>query len=76
MDHAMTTAIVSILTAVVSVALLATFLSKNSDTRGIITAGSQGFSQILGTALSPVTGGGFGFSGNTSNININSGMFQ
>jgi hypothetical protein len=40
-------------------------VSKNANTTGVIQAGSQGFSQALSTALSPVTGSsGFGsFSG-------------
>lgn len=68
-----TTAIVSILTAVIGVAFLATIVSKNANTAGVISAGSSGFSQILNTALSPVTaGGGFASLGNfnTSNINV------
>lgn len=61
MDNQMITAVVSILTAVVGVAILATIVSKNSNTAGVISAGGSAFSGILGTALSPVTGNG-GFS--------------
>lgn len=57
----LTTAMVSILTAVIGVAILATIVSKNSNTSGVITAGGNAFSGILGTALSPVTGGSSGF---------------
>lgn len=67
MDSQLTTAIVSILTAVVGVALLATIVSKNSNTTGVLNAGFSGFNSILGTALSPVTGGG-NFSANGFNI--------
>lgn len=61
MDNHLTTAIVSILTAVVGVAILATIVSKNSNTSGVISASGSAFSNILGTALSPVTGGNGGF---------------
>lgn len=72
MESQLFTSIVSILTAVVGVAFLATLVSKNSNTQGLITAGSSGFSQILGTALSPVTGGGgLGLSNNSLNVSGN-----
>jgi hypothetical protein len=52
-----------ILTAVIGVAILSVILSKNSQTVGVIKAGSDGFSSILGAAEAPVTGsnmsGGF-----------------
>lgn len=66
MDSQLITSIVSILTAVVGVALLATIVSKNSNTSGVITAGGTAFSGILGTALSPITGASnsVGFSSN------------
>lgn len=67
-----TTAIVSILTAVVGVATLATIVSKNSNTSGVITAGGSAFSGILGTALSPVTGSQGLFSANNNTLQINS----
>lgn len=77
MDKELFTSVVSILTAVVGVAFLATIVSKNSNTAGVISAGSTGFSQILGTALSPVTGGGIGgnFSNNSLSLNGN-GLFS
>lgn len=72
MDSQLFTSIVSILTAVVGVAFLATLVSKNSNTAGVISAGSSGFSQILGTALSPVTGtSGGGLLGSINNSSIN-----
>lgn len=42
----------------VTVALLAVFLSKNSNTSGVISSFFQGFNASLGTAVSPITGGG------------------
>ena len=52
--------VLSVVTASAGVALAATALSKNSNTQGIITAGSQGYAGILQVALSPVTGNGGG----------------
>ncbi len=69
MSDQLTTSVVSILTAVVGVAILATIVSKQSNTVGVINAGFGGFNQILGTALSPVTGtGGVNFSNNGINL--------
>lgn len=59
--------IVTVLTAIVGVAILAVLVSRNSNTAGVIKAGSGGFSSMLGTALSPVTGGtGFSMTNNYS----------
>ena len=73
MSSDLTTAVVSILTAVTGVAILATIVSKNSNTAGVIQAGGQAYSGILATALSPVTGGGssVGFSSNGLSTNFN-----
>lgn len=51
--------IITILAAVIGVAILSVLVSKNSNTTAVIQAGSQGFSQILGAAESPVTGSSF-----------------
>lgn len=67
MDSQLFTSIVSILTAIVGVAIIATLVSRNSDTANVITAGGSAFSGILGTALSPVTGNGL-FTGGNNNI--------
>lgn len=53
-------AVVSILLAIVGVATIAVLVSKNANTAGVISAGGSSFSESLSTALSPVTGGGFG----------------
>lgn len=77
MSEQLITSVVTVLTAIIGVAIIATLVSKNANTAGVITAGSQGFSQALGTALSPVTGAtsgvlgsftGGGASLSTSNI--------
>lgn len=61
MGDSLITAVVTVLMAIVGVAIIAVLVSKNANTTGVIQAGSSGFSQSLATALSPVTGqGGFG----------------
>lgn len=63
MGDQLITSVVSVLTAIVGVAIIATLVSKNANTAGVLQAGGQAFSQSLSTALSPVTGGGSGFGG-------------
>lgn len=59
--------IVTVLTAIIGVAILATLVSNRANTANVIKAGAGGFSNILGTALSPVTGGsGFALTNNYS----------
>lgn len=48
--------VVVIITAIIGVAILSVLVSRNSNTAGVLAAGSQAFSGALGTALSPVTG--------------------
>ena len=56
MSDQLITSVVTVLTAIIGVALIAVLVSKNANTVGVIGAGASGFSQALGTALSPVTG--------------------
>jgi hypothetical protein len=58
MSDQLITAIVSVLTAIIGVAIIATILSKSSNTSNVIGAGSSGFSNMLKTALSPLSGSG------------------
>lgn len=58
--------IVTVLTAIIGVAILAVIVSRQSNTAGVIKASSQGFSSALNTALSPITGGGFAVTNNYS----------
>lgn len=61
MGEQLITSVVTVLTAIIGVAIIAVLVSKNANTTGVISAGASGFSSALGTALSPVTGsGGFG----------------
>lgn len=70
MSEQVITSVVSVLLAIVGVAIIAVLVSRNANTAGVISAGASGFSQSLGTALSPVTGGSsFGsFSGGTGQL--------
>lgn len=52
-----TEAVVTILTAIVGVAILAVLVSQRSSTASVLTAAGGAFSGMLGTALSPVSGG-------------------
>jgi cell shape-determining protein MreC len=52
----MTEAGVTILMAIVGVAILALLISQKSNTVGVIQAAASGFSNTLGVAMSPVTG--------------------
>lgn len=61
MSEQLITSVVTVLTAIVGVAIIAVLVSRNANTAGVITAGGGAFSQSLATALSPVTGStGFG----------------
>lgn len=50
--------VVTILTAVVGVAILAVLVSRNSNTSGVLTAAGNAFGGALKVAVSPVTSGG------------------
>ena len=53
----------TVLMAIIGVAIIALLVSKQSNTSGVLQAGGGAFSGILGTALSPVTMGGGGLRG-------------
>lgn len=55
-------AVVTVLTALIGVALIATLVSKNANTAGVLGAGGSSFATALGAATGPVSGG-FGFGG-------------
>lgn len=58
MSNELIGSLVTILLAIIGVAVIAVLVSKNANTAGVLTAGSQAFSGGLGTALGPVTGSG------------------
>lgn len=65
--------IVVVLTAIVGLAALAVLVSNRAQTASVITAFGNAFSGILNAAVSPVTGGGGGFS--TPNLSTPSFSF-
>lgn len=58
MENQLVTSVVTVLMAIIGVAIIAVLVSKQANTTGVISAGAAGFSQSLATALSPVVGGG------------------
>jgi hypothetical protein len=68
MGESLVTSTVTVLLAIVGVAIIAVLVSKNANTTAVIGAGASGFSQALGTAISPITGGSgnFNFGGGAS----------
>ena len=54
--NATTEAIVTILTAIVAVAIFAVLVSKKSNTAAVIQAAGSAFGNSLAVAVSPVTG--------------------
>lgn len=69
MNNEIVAGIVTILTAIVGVAIIATLVSNKAQTSQVINAGGSAFSGALGTALGPITGytpqssSGLGFGG-------------
>lgn len=53
-----TTIAVTTLTLIIGVSALAVFVSKSSNTSSVLTSTGAAFAKILGTAVSPVSGGG------------------
>ncbi len=58
MSEQLITSVVTVLTAIVGVAIIAVLVSKNANTSGVISAGGGAFSQALSAATAPVTGSG------------------
>lgn len=62
MGSSLITAVVTILTAIIGVAIIAVLVSQKANTVAVIGASGNAFTGALGTALSPITGA-TGFSG-------------
>lgn len=54
------TSITSIALAIVGLAILATIVSKNANTSGVISSAGSALAQDIQAAVSPVAGGAFG----------------
>lgn len=55
MDH-FWTSFVTIVTAIIGLAVIATLVSNKAQTAGVISAGSSGLANDIAAAVSPVTG--------------------
>lgn len=53
----LTEAAVTIFSAIIGVAILSVLVSQKANTAGVIQAAASGFSNSIGAAVSPVTGG-------------------
>lgn len=58
MHEQLITSVVTVLMALIGVAIIAVLVSNNANTTGVIGAGSSAFNSGLSTALSPVTQSG------------------
>jgi hypothetical protein len=72
MSDNLISSIVTVLTAIIGVAIIAVLVSRNAQTAGVITSAGQAFANDLSAAVAPVTGataqintggGGFGLGG-------------
>jgi len=66
MKDELLTALVTVATAIIGVAILAVLVSKNANTSGVVSSFGSAFAQDLAAATAPVTGGGisnYGFTG-------------
>jgi PRD1 phage membrane DNA delivery len=69
MSEKLITALVTIATAIVGVAVIAVLVSPQAQTGNVINASAGGFAQLLCKATSPITGASCGTSV-TSTINF------
>ena len=60
MTESLISSVTTVIMAIVGVAIIALLVSRQSQTGAVISAGSQGLSTGLLSALSPVTGQGTG----------------
>lgn len=52
--------LVTVITAIIGVAIIAVIVSKNAQTGSVLTAGGSALSSVLKAATGPVSGSGFG----------------
>jgi PRD1 phage membrane DNA delivery len=57
MENQLVNSVVTVLTAIVGLAIIAVLVSNNANTSGVITAGSKGFAADIAAAVAPVTSG-------------------
>lgn len=56
MGNQLISSVVTVLTAIVGLAIIATLVSKRANTANVLTAGGNAFSNSLLAATAPVTG--------------------
>lgn len=56
------TAVVSIITALIGVAIVAVLVSKQAQTGSVLTSGGTALANVLKAAVAPVSGNGIGLS--------------
>jgi uncharacterized membrane protein YbjE (DUF340 family) len=61
MGDQLISSVVTVATAIIGLAIIATLVSRNANTAGVISAGGRSFSGALLAAEAPVLGGGGGF---------------
>lgn len=75
MSDQLLTSIVTVITAIIGVAILAVLVSQRAKTTDVITAASTGFARDLQAALSPISGGsGIGGALNFGGVGIGNGL--
>jgi hypothetical protein len=48
--------VITVLTAIIGVAIIAVLVSKNAQTGQVLTSAGNAFSKVLGAAVNPVSG--------------------
>jgi hypothetical protein len=56
MTDQLISSVVTVLTAIIGVAIIAVLVSQKANTSGVISAGGNAFSGALATAIGPITG--------------------
>lgn len=56
MEH-VGSAVIAVISAVITLAIIAVVVSKNAQTPSVLSAAGSALSNVIGTAVSPVTGG-------------------
>lgn len=63
MNDSLVTPVVTILTAIIGLAVIAVLVSNHANTGNVLSSGGNAFASILKAATAPVSGGGFSMGG-------------
>lgn len=70
----LTTSAVTVLMAIIGLAIIAVLVSKNANTSGVLSSGGGAISGLISSATGPITGGGFGgFTGGIPSLGVTNG---